>query len=76
MAKIITYEVEGTLEDYTVLRENNTVSATDKDEAVFLLNQEAMEYKKSGAEVVFTSADRFFLINESDRVYRMVDAFE
>lgn len=77
MAQITEYDIEGTLTDYTVIGERNTEDYDDYNEAVAQLIELAKEYKNSGAEVVFSTAqDRFFLINESNRAYRLVDAIE
>ena len=73
--RILKYKCEGTVENFTTLGEPEHIGEFYDTyvEVIEAINEEADKYRHSDAEVEFVSDDRFFLINSSNRVYRMYD---
>lgn len=73
--RILKYKCEGPIDNFTTLGEPDHIGdfyETDV-EAIEALDELVHKYSHADAEVEFVSQDRFFLINSSNRVYRMYD---
>jgi len=73
--RILKYKCEGTVDNFTTLGEPEHIGDFyDTDvEAMDAIEEEADKYRHADADVVFTHEDRFFLVDASNRVYRMYD---
>lgn len=80
MFKIVSIKVEGSsIEDYTTLQHPEKVldeGIESQIDATDYLEYEVKRMRKNGAEVVFTSPDRAFVINESNEPTEVLDVLE